>query len=69
MGRDRLLYHPETFVDAGLVAAAGDRKVCTKQNLQDAVAAPRGVASVRIVWILEELEEVACRVWEASRSS
>jgi hypothetical protein len=61
----RLKYQPEAYADAGLVQVAGNRKVRTEQELRDAVAARRGVAPARIVWILEGLEEVARLIWKA----
>ena len=57
----------ESYIDPGLVGAAGDRKVRTKEELEAAIKEPRGVAPTRNVWIHESLEDEARRVWEEVR--
>lgn len=47
---------------------AGDRKVKSSEELEEAVrASERRLPTIR-VWIHESLEDVACKLWEESRA-
>ncbi len=52
----------ESYIDPGLVGAAGDRKVRTLEELDAAIEEPMRVAPTRNVWIHESLEDKAGRL-------
>jgi len=57
-------YTHESFVDAILRPGTGDRKVRTLEELQAALAEPRGPAPSRTLWLHASLLEEARRLWE-----
>jgi hypothetical protein len=65
----RLKYFTESYIDPGLVGAAGDRKVRTKGELEAAIKEPMKVAPTRNVWIHESLVDEVPRVSERDRPS
>jgi hypothetical protein len=48
---DTIEYAQESFVDAILRPETGDRKVRTSEELQAALAEPRGPAPSRTIWL------------------
>lgn len=54
----------ETEIDATPAAAAGDRKIRTREDLEIVMREPGGPASTWFLWIHESLVEDARRVWE-----
>jgi hypothetical protein len=60
----RIEYTQESFVDAILRPGTGDRKVRTLEELQAALAEPRGSAPSRTLWLHASLLEEARRLWE-----
>ena len=54
----------ESFVDAILRPGTGDRKMRTPEELQAALAEPRGPAPSRTLWMHESLLSEARRLWE-----
>ena len=65
----RLQYFTESYIDPGLVGAAGDRKVRTTEELDAAIKEPMKVALTRNVWIHESLKDEARRLWERDHNS
>jgi hypothetical protein len=57
-------YTHESFVDAILRPGTGDRKVRTIEELQAALAEPRGPAPSRTLWLHVSLLEEARCLWE-----
>jgi hypothetical protein len=57
-------YTHESFVDAILRPGTGDRKVRTPEELQAALAEPRGPPPSRTLWLHVSLLEEARRLWE-----
>ena len=51
-------------MDAILRPGSGDRKARTSEELQAALAEPRGPAPSRTLWMHESLLDKACRPWE-----
>jgi hypothetical protein len=60
----RIEYAHESFVDAILRTETRDRKVRTPEELQAALAEPRGPAPSRTLWLHVSLLEEDCRLWE-----
>ena len=60
----RIEYTHESFVDAILRPGTGDCKVRTPEELQAALAEPRGPAQSRTLWMHESLLDEARRLWE-----
>lgn len=63
----RLMHWPEQAVDQILQPLAGERKVRTAGELQEAIlASTRGLPNIK-VWIHEAIESVAREMWASSR--
>ena len=60
----RIEYTHESLVDAILRPGTGDRKVLTHEELQAALAEPRGPAPSQTLWLPASLLEEARRLWE-----
>jgi hypothetical protein len=63
----RLQWWPEDHLDL-VLPTTGEQKVRTAKELHGAMKEPIGVASTRIVWIHESLEDEARRLWEGDDS-
>jgi hypothetical protein len=64
--RGRLDYRVRSDISPWLNTRAGDRMVCTMLHLEGTLTTP---APVRIVWISENLEMEARKVWEMRTKS
>ncbi len=63
-----LVYYPEEMVEKMIQPLAGDRKVRTTEELAEAIRLSwRGLPTIT-VWISEEIEGMAKKCWEESRS-
>jgi len=51
-------------IDPNLVVSAGDRKIHTREELEDLMQTPPGTTPARFVWIHQSLVDEARRLWE-----
>lgn len=64
----RLVWLTEQQVDSIFQPLAGDRKVKTSEELEEAVrVSERGLPAIK-VWIHESLEDSARKIWEESHT-
>lgn len=60
----QLVYYSEEMVERMTQSLAGDRKVRTAEELSEAIrVSERGLPTIKL-WISEELEDTARRVWQ-----
>ncbi len=54
----------ELEIDPNLVLSAGDRKIRTREELEEVMKAPPGAMPARFVWIHKSLVDEVHRLWE-----